>query len=84
MGYNLGEGNTHQPQNIRCLSITGGVAGDHTVNGVGTRDILTSVCAGTEGDITTEFSITAANTINNTGGSDTSGETVVVMWYAQP
>jgi len=32
-------------------------------------------------DLTSEFSITAANTINNTGGTATSGDLLVVIWY---
>ncbi len=32
-------------------------------------------------DLTSEFSITAADTINNTGGTATTGDLLVVFWY---
>ncbi len=33
------------------------------------------------GDVTSEFSITAANTINNTGGTDTSANILTVLYW---
>jgi len=70
--------------------ITGGAAGDHTVTGIDTSDRLVSVFyavgAGTDvtdvSNLTSEFSITAADTINNTGGTDTSGGKLIVTYLA--
>jgi hypothetical protein len=58
--------------------VDGAAAGDITVTGITTNDRLASVIyiaatlANSE-DLTSEFSITAANTINNTGGTATIG-----------
>lgn len=69
-------------------SISGGAAGDHTVTGITTSDILTHVIyfAGAGStvtdmiDLTSEFSISAADTINNTGGTATTGGKLLVMY----
>jgi len=74
--------------------IAGGAAGDHTVTGIETKDNLKTVLhldfTLEEGapntrtwvihDLTSEFSISAANTINNTGGTDTSGGILLVSY----
>jgi len=68
--------------------ITGGAAGNHTLTGVTTADALIAVMyfvgAGTDvtdiSDIGGEFSITSANTINNTGGTNTTGGKMLVLW----
>lgn len=64
--------------------IAGGTAGDRTVTGIATADRLASVLHFTTGgavaDLTAEFSITAANTINNDGGTDTSSDQLLVIW----
>ena len=69
--------------------VTGGAAGDLTLTGVAAGDSLIGVIqhvgAGTDvtdvADLTSEFSITGANTINNTGGTNTTGSKLVVTWY---
>lgn len=67
--------------------VTGGAAGDHTVPGIDVGDGLilvmhiTTLVAATAADITSEFSITAANTINNTGGTDTTSDLLFVVYY---
>jgi len=69
--------------------INGGAAGDHTVTGINTGDELLLVLyvagAGTDvtdvADLTGEFSITAADTINNTGGTATTGGKLLVLYY---
>jgi len=81
MGLNADENNTRHKSNLRIASIAGGGIGTLTVNGVGARDILTSVTATTEGDISNTTTITGANEITTT--VDTTGETVIVAWYAQ-
>lgn len=63
--------------------VAGGIAGDITVTGITTSDRLDSVIAYTAGVpalLTSEFTITGANTINNTGGTNTTGATLVVTW----
>lgn len=75
---------------IRQGVATGGAAGNITVSGIGANDRLVSVMvaegAGTDvtdlTDLTAEFDITAANTINNTGGTSTAGAALIVTWLA--
>lgn len=79
---------TTQKSNIRIgtrfLLVTGGAAGNFTVAGIRTQDILESVqfisatfvCT----DLTAQFTISAANTINNTGGTASTGGCLLVIW----
>tara|TARA_R110002051_G_scaffold313031_1_gene388686 strand:+ start:1540 stop:2091 length:552 start_codon:yes stop_codon:yes gene_type:complete len=65
--------------------ISGGGAGDHTVTGISIGDELIYVYEqnGTSGlitDLTSEFSITKSDTINNTGGTSTSGDKLLVLY----
>lgn len=69
--------------------VVGGSAGDLTLTGITTDDKLVKVYAvtyDTDGDAaavadrTDEFSITADNTINNTGGTSTADAMVFVTW----
>jgi hypothetical protein len=67
--------------------IPGGSAGAHTVPGaIDTGDTLVAVrhmsanLTTTDADLKAEFSITAANTIDNTAGTDTTGAFLVVVW----
>lgn len=70
--------------------IDGGSPGDLTVTGIATTNTLFLVLefAFTTGsvtgvvDLTAEFTITGANTINNTGGTDTTGNRLLVLWIA--
>jgi hypothetical protein len=75
--------------NIRISTLTGGSAGDLTLTGITTDDSLLSVSvlefdvdgdAASAGELTSEFSITAADTINNTGGTATTDQIVLVFW----
>lgn len=68
-------------------AIDGGGAGNHTVNRIRLYDHLVAVIAmrGTAdgaGDLTDEFSLTANATINNTGGTNTTNMTLLVIWEA--
>jgi len=72
---------------VKATVIAGGAAGDHTVTGISTSDSLVAVLyddladAGESlTDITSEFSITAADTINNAGGTDTTGGALIVVY----
>lgn len=78
---------SHLALNLKVVPISGGAAGDHTVTGIKTTDKLISVIHWTPttlvpADLTSEFTISAANTINNTGGTDTSGDFLLV-YYSQ-
>lgn len=73
--------------NIKLTIIAGGAAGAHTVTGIATNDGLRSVlhvdftdASETGADLTSEFTITAANTIDNTGGTATTGGFLIVLY----
>lgn len=72
-----------------CRAITGGAAGDHTVTGIASGDELVGVvrlnrdATASNIDLTTitsEFTITGSNTINNAGGTNTTGDALLVLW----
>lgn len=68
---------------VKVVLIDGGTAGDHTVTGIETGDELVSVIhntAGTLADLTSEFSISAADTINNDAGTDTSSDQLLITY----
>lgn len=70
---------------LRTRTIAGGVAGNLTCTGIAVGDKLKAVqrvnAAGA--DLSSEFSITAADTINNAGGTNTTGMTLLVVWIAK-
>ena len=75
-----------QLRGLKAAVIAGGSAGDHTVTGIATEDHLVAVLHEDSGGITladrlAEFTISAANTINNVGGTDTTGGKLVVWYY---
>lgn len=72
---------------LKIALIAGGSAGDHTVTGIATTDRIVSVlhastaaAIATLADLTSEFSISAANTINNALGTDTSSDQLWVIY----
>ena len=72
---------------LKVTLVTGGSAGNHTVTGITTSDeiswvghLSTAAAIATLADLTSEFSITATNTINNTGGTDTTSDQLMVIW----
>lgn len=70
-------------QLVKAALVAGGAAGDITVTGIATADNLVMVLhntAGTLADLTSEFTISAADTINNAGGTDTSSDQLVVFY----
>lgn len=73
------------PRNVKERYVAGAAAGNVTVTGIKTTDQILDVRAtdGTLQDITSEFSITAANTINNTGGTSTAAKVLKVRWITQ-
>jgi len=67
--------------------IAGGAAGNHTVTGIKTTDTLVAViemdftdASETGADLLSEFTISAANTINNAAGTDTTGGFLLVTY----
>ena len=67
--------------------IAGGAAGDHAVAGILTTDRLvkvyhlsTAAAIATMADLTSEFSVSAAGTINNGGGTDTTNDLLLVFY----
>lgn len=80
--------NRFQPSSLRQVVISGGAAGDLAVTGIDPHDSLVAVqrfvgagVAVTDvADLTSEFTITAVDTINNTGGTNTTGDKLVVWW----
>lgn len=75
---------------VRQAVVAGAAAGNVTVTGVKTRDRLVSVLRAVGGgtdvtdvtNLTSEFTISAADTINNTGGTATTGSKLVVTWLS--
>jgi len=72
-------------QGLEAKVVAGGAAGDIAVTGIGEYDDLVAVFyhdAATPAltDLTSEFTITADDTINNTGGTSTAAGTVMVVW----
>ncbi len=75
---------------LKQAVIAGGSAGALTVTGIKTRDQLVSVLRAVGGgtdvtdvtDLTAEFSITAADTIDNTGGTATTGSKLIVSYLS--
>lgn len=73
---------------IKMAVVAGGAAGNFTVTGIATADALIGVLhvagAGTDvtdiADLTSEFSIPAANTINNAGGTASTGGKLLVFY----
>lgn len=72
---------------LKVTLVAGGSAGNHTVTGIATTDRIVSVLhastaasIATLADISGEFSITGANTINNALGTDTTSDQLWVIW----
>lgn len=81
-------GGEHIPAvGLEAAVVAGAVAGDITVTGIRAEDDLVAVFFHDPGgpsltDLTSEFTITADDTINNTGGTSTAAGTVMVVWAA--
>jgi hypothetical protein len=67
--------------------VAGGAAGNHTVTGIATGDELvfvghlsTAAAIATLADLTSEFTVSAADTINNAAGTDTTNDQLMVIW----
>jgi hypothetical protein len=71
--------------NTTRATAAGGAAGNITITGIATTNTLLAVVAVKDADqsvldLSTQFTITATNTINNTGGTATTGYHVVVVY----
>lgn len=83
------EGAVRKGTFFKVSVVAGGAAGNFTLTGVAVGDELQSVIhvagAGSDvtdiADLTSEYSITAANTINNTGGTASTGGKLLVIWF---
>ncbi len=72
---------------VKQALIAGGAAGNHTVTGIATTDTLVSVIHNTAGalvDLTSEFTIDSADTIDNVGGTVTTGDDLLVTYQSVP
>lgn len=71
-------------KNLRTRVVAGGAAGNITVTDIDVGDNLVAVqnVAAAGANLASEFTITAADTINNTGGTSTAGMTLLVIWEA--
>lgn len=72
---------------LKVTLVDGGAAGAFTVTGIATADRLafvglfeTKASIATLSDLTAEFTITGANTIDNTGGTATTNDQLMVVW----
>jgi hypothetical protein len=71
---------THHRDNTVYIPVAGGAAGDLTATGILTTDRLRYVLNLTDSvDLTAEFTISAADTINNTGGTATTGDLLLCI-----
>jgi hypothetical protein len=88
IGSGFGVGQANLPAGfVKVTLVAGGAAGNLTLTGIAVGDELsfvgrfsTAASIATLTDLTAEFSITAGNTINNTGGTATTGDTLMVVW----
>ncbi len=73
---------------LKTAVLAGGAAGDHTLTGIAAGDDIVSVLhmqgdgtqlTGAE-DLTSEFTITAADTLNNTGGTASTNGFLIVVY----
>lgn len=69
---------------LAVKAVAGAAAGNVTVTGIATNDRLISVIkhdgTGVVSDLTSEFAISAANTINNAAGTSSAGGHLVVTY----
>lgn len=76
---------TFLPTTRKYAMAAGGAAGAITVTGIRPEDELVAVLNVTDGgNLTSEFTITADNTIDNTGGTATTGDFLLVIYDDVP
>jgi hypothetical protein len=75
------KGETHTNVALRQTIIAGGSAGPLTVTGIAVGDKLVSVLNTSDGvDLSDEFTITDEDEIDNTDGTATTGDDLIVTW----
>ncbi len=74
------KGETHTNIALRQTIVAGAAAGDITVTGIEVGDKLVSVLDIAGVDLTSEFTVTAADTINNDGGTSSAASFVIVTY----
>ena len=69
---------------IRTRSVAGAAAGNLTVTGIKVGDKLIAVqpVGVAAANLVNEFTVTADDTINNTGGTSSAAQFVLVIWEA--
>lgn len=79
------------PTQLKSLFVAGGAAGALTCTGIkANRDKIISVARFTTAtfapgtDLTSQFSISADDTITNLGGTATTGQLLYVLWWSMP
>jgi hypothetical protein len=73
---------SYQDIPINSAVVDGAAAGNITVTGIAVGDrlkVVQDVAAAGE-NLVSEFTVTAADTINNTGGTATTGMLLLVIW----
>jgi hypothetical protein len=72
-------------QDLRSRTVAGAVAGNITVTGIkkGDRVVLVQPVNVAAAGIGREFTATADDTINNTGGTSSATQTLLVVWEVQ-
>lgn len=70
---------------LQSATVAGGVAGNLTVTGIkpGAQLVTVVDVAAAGENLASEFKVTAADTINNTGGTDTTDMVLLVQWLPQ-
>lgn len=78
----FGEYHTYPP--LKAATVAGAAAGNITVAGIKPGDTLMVVndVAAADANLVEEFEITAVDTINNTGGTNTTGMVLLILWYS--
>jgi len=74
----------HSGERTQVAIVAGGAAGAHAVTGIATVDRLAAVyrvpAAAAIVDLTSEFTVSAADEIDNAGGTDTTGDQLLVIY----
>lgn len=72
---------------LNVTLVAGGSAGAHTVSGIAAGDNIvfvghfsTAAAIATLADLTSEFTVSGADEIDNTGGTDTTNDQLMVIW----
>ena len=72
-------------QDLNSRTVAGAAAGNLTVTGIkkGDRIVLVQPVSVAGANLASQFTVPADDTINNTGGTSTATQTVLVVWEAR-